>query len=331
MTEIPTATAVAPAAIPIANRSQMTKTSDESPQNSSKFKSTRPKLRLHVEDLRHPASSSFLALIPDVASALDTALNNIVKYLYTPPQPLNEDENNTQKSRHHQQQPNFDPSIPPTRSVTVFLRDFSGVAYTTGTELDDDHKEIHFSLPYIQHCTTGPSAKADPVREFLGVLTHELVHCYQHTAPPKSADNHSGREIPRPPGGLIEGIADFVRLKADLEPPHWKRPLSSAERASKWDVGYQNTAYFLAWIEDVWVGKGAIGMLNDRLLRVGYVGEGEEKEDRAGSSIGFWEGLFGLGVVDLWDEYGRWLDADESGEDDGKARGNWEEILNPDP
>ncbi len=40
-------------------------------------------------------------------------------------------------------------NVPPTRSVTVVLRDMGGVAYTTGTELDNDHKEIHFSLGYI--------------------------------------------------------------------------------------------------------------------------------------------------------------------------------------
>ncbi|KAI3116777.1 hypothetical protein CBS147333_401 [Penicillium roqueforti] len=132
-----------------------------------------PKLRLHVEDLRHPASSAFLAFIPDLASTLDRALANIIKHLYTSP-PKSENPH----------RPIFTPSIPPTRSVTVFLRDYSGVAYTTGTELDDAHKEIHVSLPYIQHCTSGPSAKEDPLHELVGVLTHELVHCYQHTAPP---------------------------------------------------------------------------------------------------------------------------------------------------
>jgi hypothetical protein len=25
------------------------------------------------------------------------------------------------------------------------------------------------------------------------------------------------------PGGLIEGVADWVRLNCDLSPPHWKR------------------------------------------------------------------------------------------------------------
>lgn len=275
-----------------------------------------PKFRLHVEDLRHPASSAFLAFIPDVASTLDRALANIVQYLYTSPP----------KSNKHNR-PSFTPSIPATRSVTVFLRDYSGVAYTTGTELDDAHKEIHVSLPYIQHCTSGPSAKDDPLHELVGVLTHELVHCYQHTAPPDSHE-HSDKSIPRPPGGLIEGIADFVRLKAGLEPPHWKQPLSAAERAPKWDAGYQHTAYFLAWIEDFRVGKGAVGMLNDRLLRVGYVGEKEKEGTVDQGRIAFWKGLFGVGVEQLWEEYGRYLD--EPGKVGVRSSGNWEdEIVNP--
>ncbi|KAJ5511923.1 hypothetical protein N7453_004026 [Penicillium expansum] len=309
-----------PSAIPKGNKEQepQTSSSKEEKQTNLAFNSTaptpQPKLRLHVEDLRHPASSAFLALIPDVATTLDRALGNIIKFIYTSP-PKSE-------SPHR---PSFTPSIPPTRSVTVFLRDYSGVAYTTGTELDDAHKEIHVSLPYIQSCTSGPSAKDDPLHELVGVLTHELVHCYQHTAP---LNESSDGDIPRPPGGLIEGIADFVRLKAGLEPPHWKRPLSAAERPPKWDMGYQHTAYFLAWLEDVRIGRGAVGMLNDRLLRVGYVGEGEG-ENVGKHGIGFWKGLFGVGVGELWEEYGQYLD-DPTKANVGRSSGNWEdEILNP--
>ena len=112
--------------------------------------------------------------------------------------------------------------------------------------------------------------------------------------------------MPRPPGGLIEGVADFVRLKADLNPPHWKPPISGGDRPAKWDQGYQHTAYFLAWLEDVRVGRGAVGMLNDRLLRVGYVGDEGSGEGKEG--MGFWKALFGAGVLELWEEYGRYLD-----------------------
>lgn len=306
MTELTMSTEPAPSPVPKSNepptpQDHEAKHQTQIPQDPRPLK---PKYRLHSEDLRQPAASTFNSLIPDLAVILDRGLENIVKYLYTPPHV------NKSDPPPKTQRPYFHPSIPPTRSVTVFLRDFGGVAYTTGTEIDNDHKEIHVSLQYLQHVTADPTAKGDPVHEIVGFLTHELVHCYQHTSP---EDDGTGRDIPKPPGGLIEGIADFVRLKAGLEPPHWKKPRCSIERAAKWDAGYQHTAYFLAWIEDVWVGQGAIGLLNDQLLRVGYVGEDkggdkEEKAENGEEEVGFWVRLFGIGVEDLWDEYGRYLD-----------------------
>ncbi|KAF7597648.1 hypothetical protein BBP40_000126 [Aspergillus hancockii] len=279
----------------------------------------KPKLRLHVNDLRHSGCNTFLSLVPNLAFTLDNALAAIIEHLYTVPRPTAATTAPT---------PIFTPSVPPTRSVTIFLRDIGGVAYTTGTELDDDHKEIHISLQYIHN-----SLKlANPRTEIVGVLTHELVHCYQHTAPRKVGDS-----APRPPGGLIEGIADFVRLKTGLVPPHWKRPTSAKERPEKWDQGYQHTAYFLEWLEDVHIGKGAVGMLNDRLLRVGYVGEGaqtvESEAPDNGSSAplpSFWRDLFGSGIKQLWDDYGEYLDNPSKTNDARRHGGNWEdEIINP--
>jgi Peptidase of plants and bacteria len=286
-------------------------------KNKTNAKPT-PTLRLHLNDLRHPGSILFLSLLPNVEAVLETALTAIVEHLYTSPAAA------VETKRPHW---TFTPSIPPTRSVTLVLRDFPGVAYTTGSESDNDDKEIHFSLGYIYKC----SEYADPVSELAGVLTHELVHCYQHTAPPPSSP---GAIVPQPPGGLIEGIADFVRLKASLVPPHWKRPVSSKDRPPNWDQGYQHTAFFLAWLEDVRAGRGTIGMLNDRLLRIGYINEGDERNEAAeqdnhrdhthsndnndqssnGSTTegnGFWNGVFGVGVLQLWEEYGRFLDGQQ--------------------
>ncbi|KAF9883716.1 hypothetical protein FE257_003008 [Aspergillus nanangensis] len=274
----------------------------------------KPKILLHINDLRHKGTKPFLSHVPDVASTLETALTHIIANLYTP--------NGSQT---------FTPTIPPTRSVTVLLRDIGGVAYTTGTELDNDHKEIHLSLSYV----VTSAGYADPAAELVGVLTHELVHCYQHTAPSCAQPGVEGCNVPHPPGGLIEGIADFVRLKAGLVPSHWKQPKSAKERAEKWDKGYQDTAYFLAWLEDVHVGKGAIGMVNDRLLRSGYVGETSVEshtggKDDKGMVVGFWKGLFGVEVQELWDEYGRYLDAGTQSMQHSKNGGNWEEeIVNP--
>lgn len=145
-----------------------------------------------------------------------------------------------------------------------------GVAYTTGTELDDDHKEIHFSAEYIN----SDGSKGRKADEILGVLTHEMVHCFQYNAKGTC------------PGGLIEGIADWVRLNSGLSPPHWKKEWTD----KKWDAGYQTTAYFLAYIEERY-GEGTVRRLNEKLRTTKY----EEKR--------FWTELVGIPVEQLWKNY----------------------------
>ena len=76
------------------------------------------------------------------------------------------------------------------RSVTVCFRAMDGVAYATGSRLDDDHKEIHFSTNYISNINEKRIAE-----EITGVLQHELVHCFQRDGKGSC------------PGGLVEGIA----------------------------------------------------------------------------------------------------------------------------
>jgi len=144
-----------------------------------------------------------------------------------------------------------------------------GVAYTTGTELDNDHKEIHFSLRYID----GIKPPSRLTSEITGVLTHELVHCYQWDAKGTC------------PGGLVEGVADWVRLNCDLSPPHWKR-----ETAGEWDRGYQHTAYFLEYLETRF-GQGTVRKLNEKLRRHEY------------QVNPFWTQLLGRPVELLWQDY----------------------------
>jgi Peptidase of plants and bacteria len=143
-----------------------------------------------------------------------------------------------------------------------------GVAYTTGVELDDDHKEIHFSVEYISKIPQPRLAD-----EILGVLTHEVVHCYQYNA-------HGTC-----PGGLIEGIADWVRLNSNLSPPHWKR-----EASGEWDAGYHHTAYFLEYLEQRY-GGGTISRMNEKLRTDRY----KEKQ--------FWTELLGRPIGQLWEDY----------------------------
>ena len=166
------------------------------------------------------------------------------------------------------------PDIPRVRSVTVILRPMGGVAYTTGLTLDDLHKEIHLSLQYVNGVISRNSALVR--HELAGVITHEMVHCFQ--------GNCEGTA----PGGLIEGIADFVRLKAGLAPPHWNR--APENRGHKWDEGYQKTAWFLEWLEQK-RGAGTVSHMNHLMLKHKY------HEDS------FWKGIFGTPVDKLWSEY----------------------------
>ncbi|KAG9247778.1 plant basic secretory protein [Calycina marina] len=208
-----------------------------------------PKLRLEIRDLNHDGTQGFLIAV--VASkALLTAVQSVLSLLYKSPT-----EHTT--------------TVPGTRSVTLVLRSMEGVAYTTGSELDSDHKEIHFSLDYI-HKSVAPALLA---HEIMGVLTHEMVHCYQYNA------------LGTCPGGLIEGIADWVRLNSGLSPPHWKR-----EGTGKWDAGYQHTGYFLDYLEKRY-GEGLVRKLNEKLRIERY----KEKH--------FWTELCGRPVEQLWCDY----------------------------
>ncbi|KIW76602.1 hypothetical protein Z517_09046 [Fonsecaea pedrosoi CBS 271.37] len=212
----------------------------------------KPVLRLHLDDVGHPAAQVASSSL-DGGLYLTRAIEHVVTHLYRP-YGLSE--------------------IPRVRSVTVVLRAMGGVAYTTGLPLDDLHKEIHLSLDYVHGVLSRNSAGLR--HEIAGVITHEMVHCFQ--------GNCHGTA----PGGLIEGIADFVRLKAGLSPPHWNK--SPENRGQKWDEGYQKTAWFLDWLEEL-RGPGTVSRMNETMRRVRY----HEHE--------FWTGIFGEPVDQLWTRY----------------------------
>ncbi|KAJ7110333.1 hypothetical protein C8R43DRAFT_1160169 [Mycena crocata] len=216
-----------------------------------------PKLNIRVDDLAHPGATLFFEHIKP-ADALRAAVLASFEWLYATP------------------------ACAPTNVLTILLvlRPMDGVAYTFGSHSE---KEIHLSL---DHIVNSASRARD---EIMGVLVHEVVHCYQHNA--------NGTA----PGGLIEGIADFVRLHADLAPPHWKREVNPGD---KWDAGYQTTGYFLDWVDDH-AGVGTIRALNASLLNVDY--------DEA-----VWVRLAGEPVRELWRKYKAELgggDGDEEGGD----------------
>ncbi|EKG14227.1 hypothetical protein MPH_08602 [Macrophomina phaseolina MS6] len=222
----------------------------------------KPLLRLELRDLTHEGTKSFLAHL-DASQVLEEAVSGVLQLLYSP-----------------------HADIPAVRSITLILRSMGGVAYTTGKDIDSDHKEIHFSLEYISHIS-----KDRKKEEILGVLRHEMVHCWQW-------DAHGTA-----PGGLIEGIADYVRLRSGFVPPHWKQ-----EADGDWDAGYQHTGYFLDYLEKTY-GHGSVMAINETLRRKDY----DEK---------LWKDLFGKSVKHLWNDYGRHL----KGDDDCKGEVTVEQL-----
>lgn len=253
----PTSSSLPPTTTPlpagVALEKEKVKEADSTKDGKAEFKL--PKLRLKMLDLDHSASTFFLESC--IASkALAFAAKEAVKALYT-------DKKNYTKA-------------PGTRSVTLILRSMDGVAYTCGSDLDPDHKEIHLNLGYV--ASISPNRRRD---ELLGVLTHEMVHCYQYDGKGSC------------PGGLIEGIADWVRLKAGLAPPHWKKA-----GEGEWDAGYDRTAYFLEYLE-VRYGEGTVGRLNEKLRTDEY------------QTKRFWAELLGRPVKQLWMDYGKSLTSGE--------------------
>uniref|UniRef100_K4BEM5 Uncharacterized protein n=1 Tax=Solanum lycopersicum TaxID=4081 RepID=K4BEM5_SOLLC len=89
------------------------------------------------------------------------------------------------------QQQNFSADRKNVSKVSLFIDDMSGLAFAI-------NNEIHVSARFIQ------GYSGDVKREITGVLYQESAHIWQW--------NGNGKA----PGGLIEGIADYVRLKVGL-------------------------------------------------------------------------------------------------------------------
>ncbi|XP_078162164.1 uncharacterized protein LOC144557466 [Carex rostrata] len=143
--------------------------------------------------------------------------------------------------------------------VTLVVESVDGVvAYTS-------NNGIHVSESYIA------GYSGDVKTEFVGVLYHEMTHVWQWDGQGNA------------PGGLIEGIADFVRLKAGYAPSHWVKP----GQGNKWDQGYEVTAYFLDYCN---------------MLKSGFVSQLNAKmKDRY--SKDFFVQLLGKTVDQLWSDY----------------------------
>ncbi|GAB4838832.1 hypothetical protein Ancab_028374 [Ancistrocladus abbreviatus] len=99
----------------------------------------------------------------------------------------------------------------------------------------------------------------------------------------KYVHQYSGDVKREAPGGLIDGIADYVRLKAGYAPAHSVKP----GQGERWDQGYDVTARFLEYCNS---------------LRNGFVAE-LNKKMRTGYSNSYFNELLGKSVDQLWGEY----------------------------
>ncbi|XP_024165864.1 uncharacterized protein LOC112172660 [Rosa chinensis] len=142
--------------------------------------------------------------------------------------------------------------------VSLFIDNMDGVAYAS-------NNEIHVSASYIA------GYSGDVKKEITGVLYHESTHIWQW--------NGNGQA----PGGLIEGIADFVRLRAGYAPSHWVQP----GEGDRWDQGYDVTARFLDYCTSL--KDGFVAELNNK-LKTGY-------------SVNYFVDILGKNVDQLWADY----------------------------
>ncbi|XP_030469241.1 uncharacterized protein LOC115687725 [Syzygium oleosum] len=142
--------------------------------------------------------------------------------------------------------------------VRLIIDNLYDVAAATGSE-------IHFSANYVREIQGDKE-------EFTGIMYHEMTHVWQWDG----RGNPSARKV-------IEGIADFVRLRANLAPATWPR----RGAGNCWGESSTVTAYFLDYCES---------------RRNGFVAE-LNKKMRDGYSDDFFVQLLGRTVDQLFSEY----------------------------
>ncbi|KAH6773128.1 hypothetical protein C2S51_011532 [Perilla frutescens var. frutescens] len=143
--------------------------------------------------------------------------------------------------------------------VKVFIEEYDGAEAITYGE------NVNVSSLYLQ------GYKGNLKWEFTSLLHHELTHVFQW--------NGEGQA----PVGLVEGIADYTILKSNYYPAGFAKPGSG----EKWDQGYDFTARFLEYCEE---------------LRSGFVAELNKKMRHSFSEAYFVE-LTEKTVAELWADY----------------------------
>ena len=104
---------------------------------------------------------------------------------------------------------------------------------------------------------------------------------------------------------IVCTASDWVRLRSGLAPPHWRHD------GSRWDAGYDTTAYFLQWLTERY-GEGVVQEINELM-----------KDALYDESI--FKTVTGRKVNKLWKLYKEHL-----GEDDGAGAANIDASVDSD-
>lgn len=161
--------------------------------------------------------------------------------------------------------------LPRTHETINFIIDnHDGVAYAGGNS-------IHLSTGHIQNYGDPASAYV----EFKGVMVHESTHLYQVNG----GDSD---------GALIEGIADFVRVRAGYYGP------GRCGGGDTWDGAYTISGCFFSWLAGPCEYHEQYHAQSD--LDIGYrinliISEGKTAVQQQ------IEDTFGVGVQELWTSY----------------------------
>ncbi|KAI3702372.1 hypothetical protein L6452_28108 [Arctium lappa] len=147
----------------------------------------------------------------------------------------------------------------PIDSVHAYIEEFKDpIGITWG------NNNINFSSLYIA------GFNGDVKREFTSVMYHEMTHVLQWDGEGTA------------PSGLVEGVAEYTKLKANLPQPGFAKPGDG----DRWDEGYDVTARFLEYCDGIT--PGFVAELNNK-MRVTY-------------NVKYFEELTGKPVHQLWQE-----------------------------
>ncbi|KZV22186.1 hypothetical protein F511_07885 [Dorcoceras hygrometricum] len=146
--------------------------------------------------------------------------------------------------------------------LNLFISDFPGpIAYTNGDN-------INFSSRAIENF---PPGKVFARFHFCAIMYHEMTHIFQW----------SGNRTA--PGGLTEGVADYVMVKSNF----YARPYPKPGLGSRWDEGYAVTERFLEYCDSL---RPGFTVALNKMMRYSY-------------SDNYFKVLLGKPVDQLWRDY----------------------------